>query len=101
MTSNQDSVRVKAVALNLDVVARSKAQGFRYRFSERLHVERAGQLFDAPSRRRMIVSNVSSLDPRFASSFLSSLEIWIVVTLSDMADRKPYNGYGGYNVAIV
>lgn len=101
MSSNEHSVGVKPVTLNLDVVARSKAQGLRYRFSKGFHIERAGQLFDAPSRRRMIVSKVSSLYPRFASSSLTCLETWMVVVVSDMADRKCYNGWGGYNVAIV
>jgi hypothetical protein len=101
VSSNEHSVGVTPVTLNLDIFAISKAKRFRYRFSECLHVECPGQLFDAPSRRRMIVSKVSSLDPSFASSSLTCLETWMVVVVSDMTNRKPYSGWGGYNVAIV
>jgi len=99
--NDHDSIYIQTIALNRDAVTGPQTKRFRYRLSECLHVECAGQLFDAPSRRRMIVSKVSSLDPRFASSSLTCLETWMVVLASDMANRKCYNGWGGYNVAIV
>jgi hypothetical protein len=53
---HENSVWIQTVSLYLDILTRLETERLRYRFSKGFHVECAGQLFDSPSRRRMIVS---------------------------------------------